>query len=529
MKKGFIFTLCCIFILSSSVSAYAVDEFQEITNQMNAFGLGDYVVYKNMEDGKFHFFVADNGEINEFIATDSVLENGQAFSLSNSTNGEYFAAILNGKYAIFTHSFKQITPNKYTWITFYDDVAVGEIADAQMSPNDNSKTRYELIDPNSGEILISTKGSLIRTTDDGQYYVTDYGIYDRDGAKVFEPEIYKIVSDDVWYDTDFVWIGENVQNYAVFHNNEQKSEWYEDILPRTMLNTQLLTANKEGKTFLLGLDGRVITETSGTISLLSTDIAAITENNAVTYWNHEGQINLEDKYSTVLSLYADSPGRLTHLIVKSFKTGKWGVICENGTELLPPIYDIAENITQSDNIYRTVQNGITQIWNLNKELNIPYQDGMELSTCIGDQTGKWIASVKMLKNGITVADLYDVDGNLVHKNVHKIFYLNGHEVYAKAINIKEGSYREVLESDDGHCMFSAPLNENISFVSSSIIRTIPCEEEDSGRARSFLNLSFQSAKPQFSYIRYYLMQWEENSFFLLGCTLLLVIGMSIVV
>lgn len=526
MKKIFLFALCFILLFSDSASAYVLNEFKETTNQMCAFGLGDYVVYENIKDRKFHFFISDYGKLKEFIATDNALDDGQALSLADSTNGTYFAAILNGKYAIFTHSFKQITPNKYTWITFYDNMALGEISDEQMSPNDHSKTKYELIDLTSGKILISTKGALIRITDDGQYYVTDYGIYDKDGKKLFEPKTYKIISDDVQHNIDFVWIGTNTQDYALFHNNEQKSDWYEDILPRTMLNTQLLTANKDGKNFLLGLDGNVITQTSGTISLLSTDVAAVTENNTVAYWNHKGRIHLDDKYSTVVSLYTDSPGRSTHLIVKSNTTDKWGIIGENGTEVLPPLYDTVENISYSDNIYKTVRNGITQIWNLNSELNISYRAGLELSTYIGDHTGKWLASLQTLENGITIADLYNENGEIIHKNIHKIFYLDGQELYAKAVNIETDNYHEVLETADGQYLFSAPSNENISFVSNAIIQTISCKDENNETTRSFLNLSFQSTEPQFSYFLYYLMKWKKI-IFALGFTLLLIIGLSI--
>lgn len=528
VRRTFLCTLCCIFILTGSIRAYASDTYHEITSPVNVFGLGDYVVYDNIEDMRFHFFTANDGVLSEFVTTDSI-KNGQPLSLSGLSNGEYFAAILNGKYAIFTRSFKQITPNKYTWITFCGNTAIGEIADPQMSPNDNSKTKYELIDLVSGDILVKTVGSLIRTTADGRYYVTDKGIYDTDGKKLFEPKAAKIASEDIKEFSDFIWIGEDNQRYAVFHSNEQKSEWYDDILPRTMLDTKLLTASRDGMSFLLGLDGNVITKTSGTITLLSTDVAAISESNTTTYWNHNGQIDFLDNYSTVQSLYADSPSRLTNLIVRSYTTGKWGIVREDGSEQIPPHYDLAENITQSNNIFLIEQNGETQIWNLStgKKFNIPYQDGIELSTYIGGKEGKWIAAQKKLDNGVTVANLYDLNGNLAYENVHQIFYLGGNEVYARAINTKKDSYCEVLESADGNCLFSAPSNESISQVSSAIIRTVPCHESDVATARCFLNLSFKSDEPRFSYIRYYWLRNEVRVALLFGSILFLIVVISI--
>lgn len=514
----------CSLLLSSAASAS--EPYQEITQDMYAFGLGDYIAYKNMDDLKFHIFSVDEGTSTEFLATDSTLPNGDSLSLTDTDTGDYFAAILDGKYAVFTHAFRQLTPTKYTWITFQDGFAIGEIADPAMSSNDHSNTRYELIDLASGKVVLSVTGSRIRTTDDGQYFVTDTGIYDNTGKHLFQPEAARIFSEDVLplSDTEFLWIGETDEKYALFQSGTQKSEWYDEINPVFMLQTQLFTASKDGVSFLLDRNGNIITETTGSISLLATDIAAITENNTVTYWNHHGQIDYLNQYSTVQPPNGDSPSRMTHLIVQNASDHKWGVIDQGGTELLPCIYDFVENVTQSNVIYRTMQNETSQIWNVNtgKQLPIPYRDGLQLSTYIGDETEEWIASLKNLENGITIADLYDQNGNLVHENIRQIFYLNGQKHYAKVVSTEKNHYQEVLETEGGNRLFSAPLNEVISLVSRAIIRTTPCTDEYGETVRCFLNTAFQSTEPQFSYIRYYLLRWGVNGWSLCGGIALIV-------
>lgn len=514
--------LLCSLLLSGTASAS--ESYQEITEEMYAFGLGDYIAYKNMDDLKFHIFSVDQGQFTEFLTTDSALPNGDALSLTDADTGDYFAALLDGKYAVFTHAFQQLTPNKYTWITFQGDFAIGEIADPTISPNDNSRTTYELIDLASGKVFLSVTGSRIRTTDDGQYFVTDEGIYDHAGKRLFRPETARIFSEDVipLSDTEFVWIGEADQQYALFQSNTRKSEWYDEINSVFMLQTQLFTASKDGRSFLLDRNGNIVTQTTGSISLLATDVAAITENNAVTYWNHHGKIDDWERYSTVQSLSGDSPARMTNLIVQSATDHKWGVIRQDGTELLPPIYDLAENVTQSNDIFRTVQHGTSQVWNLStgKPLAIPYHDGLQTSTYVGDQAGEWIASLKNLGNGITIADLYDQNGNLVHENIRQIFYLNGQKLYAKAVSTEKDNYQEILETEDGRRPFSAPPNETICLVSRAVIRTTPCAEEYGETARCFLDTSFQSAEPQFSYLRYYFLRWGAKSWALCGGILL---------
>lgn len=516
--KFFILGLLCSLLLSGTASASAT--YQEITEQMYAFGLGDYIAYKDTEDPKFHIFSVDEGTYTEFLTTDSALPNWDALSLSDADTGDYFAAILNGKYAVFTHAFQQITPNKYTWISFQDSFAIGEIADSMMSPNDHCKTTYELIDLASGKVLFSATGSRIRTTNDGQYFVSDAGIYDNTGKCLFQPKSASIFSEDVLplSDTTFLWMGQSDQQYALFQSDTRKSDWYDEINPVIMLQTQLFTASKDGVQFLLDRSGNIVTQTTGSISLLAADVAAITEKNTVTYWNHHGQIDYLSQYSAVQPLTTDSPARMTRLMVQNASAHRWGVIEQDGTELLPPIYDLVENVSQSNDIYRTMQNGTAQIWNLHtgKQLPIPCHDGLQISTYIGEQTGESIASLKNLENGITIADLYDTDGNLLHENVRQIFYLNGQKYYATAVSTEKNKYQEVLETADGSHLFSAPLNETISLVSKAILRTIPCAAKDGETVRCFLDTAFQSAQPQFSYIRYYWLRWIGNGWFLGG-------------
>lgn len=518
MKRIIAAGLLCSLLLSGT--SYASDSYQEITDEMYAFGLGDYIAYKNMDDLKFHIFSVNQGKFTEFLTTDSTLPNRDALSLSDADTGDYFAAILDGKYAIFTHAFKQLTPNKYTWITFHDDFAIGEIADPTMSPNDNSKTTYELIDLASGKVFLSVTGSRIRISDDGQYFVTDKGIYDSTGQLLFQPEAARIFSEDVipLSDAEFLWIGETNQQYALFQSNTRKSEWYDEINPIFMLRTQLFTASKDGTSFLLDFNGNIVAETAGSISLLATDVAAITENNTVTYWNHNGKIDFLSSYSAVQSLSGDSPARMTNLLVQNASDHKWGVIRQDGTELLPPVYDLAENVTQSNDIYQTMLNGTAQVWNLStgKPLSIPSHDGLQSSTYVGDKADEWIASLKELENGLAIADLYDKSGNLVYENIRQIFYLNGQKFYAKAVSTEKNNYQEVLETEDGRRLFSAPRNETISLVSRAVIRTIPCTVEYGENARCFLDTSFQSAEPQFSYLRYYLLHWGIKGWILCG-------------
>ncbi len=531
MKRIFAVGLLCSLLLSGT--AYASDSYQEITDEMYAFGLGDYIAYKNMDDLKFHIFSVNHGEVTEFLTADSALPDRDALSLSDVDTGDYFAAILDGKYAVFTHAFKQLTPNKYTWITFRGDFAIGEIADPMVSPNDNSQTTYELIELASGKVFLSVTGSRIRISDDGQYFITDKGIYNNTGQLLFQPEAARIFSEDVipLSDAEFLWIGETNQQYALFQSNTQKSEWYDEIDPVFMLWTQLFTASKDGTSFLLDSTGKIVTETDGSISLLATDVAAITENNTVTYWNHNGEIDFLNSYSAVQALSGDSPARMTNLLVQNASDHKWGVIRQDGTELLPAIYDLAENVTQSNDIYRTVLNGTSQVWNLSagKPLPIPYHDGLQSSTYVGDKAAEWIASLKELENGIAIADLYDTDGNLVYENVRQIFYLNGQKFYAKAVSTEKNNYQEVLETEDGRRLFSAPLNEIISLVSRAVIRTTPCTEEYGENARCFLDTSFQSAEPQFSYIRYYLLHLGIKGWVLCGGIVLVAAASGIII
>ncbi len=490
--------LCIPLIAVLLNSALAIKPtWDEIPEHQHLFGLGEYVAQLDEKAQELHLYTNNQGVLTEFKIIEHIAELPD-YTMLNHTS--YFILPKNGKYSIFSQDFSQLTPYKYNSVQFYGDFAIGVFAPDDASPVDLSAQTSELIDLKKQQVITSVKGHTINVSEDDHYFFAENTIYDATGNSIFQTDIAEIISATTNQAQDnILWIGCNNTQYAIYHNSTCVSKQYDDIEPYYIGKTQLFTAQANGTATLLDTSGREITQGADSITLLSSDLAAVQKNNSISYWNHSGHIRTFDQYSSIISL-AGSHADLFDRVLVQTKNGKWGIMKQDGTLLVPPTFDSIKNAVQSNSIFQLLKENTIQIRNLDTNTLIPIPSNEELyvANVFNNNFQNEIACVSNLQNGLRIATLYNQSGTLLKNNIRTAFIVNGEIRYIQVSDTSINAYTESLTDGDGTILFTAPTGQMITQVTPAIICTTTAGVETTNIEHSFLCTDFTSATPNFS-------------------------------
>ena len=315
-----------------STAFAAEQEWKEVTDAGQLFGLGEYAADWDAQTQTLRLYTDEQGTLNEFRAIEHVLEQPQPALLENDA---YFLIPRDGKYAIFSRDGEQLTAYRYNGVEFYGDVAVGT-----FSPDDMTLWDADLIDLKMKKVIASSgAGEPIGVSPDERSFTVGDTVYDADGNILFQTEVGNIVSPEVRETAQGVlWIGSRDGKNALYYDNTCVSGQYDDIQPYDIGDTQLFTASSDGTEALMDTDGREITKTTGDIMLLASGLAAVTDGNTVTYWNQGGRASLFEQYAAVQCFVGEKTDAFDRVLVQT-KAGKWGVVRQDGTVLLENLDD----------------------------------------------------------------------------------------------------------------------------------------------------------------------------------------------
>ena len=461
--------LCIPLIAVLLNSALAIKPtWDEIPEHQHLFGLGEYVAQLDEKAQELHLYTNNQGVLTEFKIIEHIAELPD-YTMLNHTS--YFILPKNGKCSIFSQDFSQLTPYKYNSVQFYGDFAIGVFAPDDASPVDLSAQTSELIDLKRQQVITSVKGHTINVSEDDHYIA----------------EIISATTNQA--QDNILWIGCNNTQYAIYHNSTCVSKQYDDIEPYYIGKTQLFTAQANGTATLLDTSGREITQGADSITLLSSDLAAVQKNNSISYWNHSGRIRTFDQYSSIISL-AGSHADLFDRVLVQTKNGKWGIMKQDGILLVPPTFDSIKNAVQSNSIFQLSKENTIQIRNLDTNTLIPIPSNEELyvANAFNNNLQDEIACVSNLQNGLRIATLYNQSGTLFKNNIRTAFIVNGEIRYIQVSDTSINAYTESLIDGNGTILFTAP----------AIICTTTAGVDTANIEHSFLRTDFTSATPNFS-------------------------------
>lgn len=369
------FTGLCIVVLllvNIAVPSYAATgtEFREImSSDVNPvtdtfFGVSDYLAAVG-KDGKVIFYSLDAYEpVKVFEGEKYETAWYQNYVSDNGAYNGCFAAIVDGKYAIYDSSFHQITPNQYYEVSFYGKIAVGLYNYGSML-----SVGYDLIDLSNGQVLEhlldevydghSRRVNIVKDQEGRTFFQTCRSIWNSDGERIFATDAADIieVAPQGLEKGVFLWKGEKDGNTAIYLGQDKingdcaldDAIRLDPELPKSGLATYrklFYEGNSSRYEYvLMNLQENEIARGTAKFHLLSYSIAMSEDDEGRHYYNSQGSTAVFDQYARVSSLYY---GESPYLTVQSAESGKWGVADSSGNIIIPVQYDAIEGLTDEN-------------------------------------------------------------------------------------------------------------------------------------------------------------------------------------